>query len=62
MYDLSEKTLNDCLDVFIREFQKIHNEMRTEPDDKIQKELQKKVIIINTIINNLNKIKNLIKI
>jgi len=62
MYDLSEKSLNDCLDVFIREIQKIHNEMRTEPDDKIQKELQKKVIIINTIINNLNKIKNLIKI
>jgi hypothetical protein len=62
MYDLSDKSLNDCLDVFIREIQKIHNEMRTEEDEKIQRELQKKIALINTILNNLNKLKLLIKI
>jgi ribosomal protein L29 len=62
MYDLSDKSLNDCLDVFVRELQKLHNELRTEEDDKNIKEIQKKIALINTILNNLNKFKVLIKI
>ena len=42
MYDLSDKSINDCLDVFVRELQKLHNETRTEEDDKNIKEIQKK--------------------
>lgn len=62
MYDLSDKSINDCLDVFVRELQKLHNETRTEEDDKNIKEIQKKIALINTILNNLNKFKILIKI
>ena len=62
MYDLSDKSINDCLDVFVRELQKLHNETRTEEDDKNIKEIQKKIALINTILNNLSKFKILIKI
>lgn len=62
MYDLSDKSINDCLDVFVRELQKLHNETRTEEDAKNIKEIQKKIALINTILNNLNKFKILIKI
>ena len=62
MYDLSEKSLNDCLDVFVRELQRLHNDLRCEEDEKIQKDFQKRIAVINTLLNNFNKYKNLIKI
>lgn len=62
MYDLSDKSINDCLDVFVRELQKLHNEIRAEEDEKNIKDIQKKIALINTILNNLNKLKLLIKI
>ena len=61
MYDLSEKSLNDCLEVFIREIQKMHNEMRTEPDDKLQKDIQRKITILNAILTSLSKLKTYYK-
>ena len=62
MHDLSEKSLNDCLDVFVRELQKLHNELRNESDEKILRDIQKRIILTNNILNYLNKYKNLIKI
>ena len=63
IYDISEQSITNCYDTFTRELNSLHNNNnKVEPDDKAQKELQRKIAVINTILNNLNKFKTLIKI
>ena len=63
IYDISEQSITNCYDTFTRELNSLHNNNnKAEPDDKIQRELQRKIAVINTILNNLNKFKTLIKI
>lgn len=62
IYDISENSITTCYDTFSRELNSLHNNNRMEEDEKNIKEIQKKIAVINTILNNLNKLKLLIKI
>lgn len=62
IYDISENSIISCYDTFSRELNSLHNNNKMEEDDKNIKEIQKKIALINTILNNLNKLKLLIKI
>lgn len=62
IYDISENSITTCYDTFSRELNSLHNNNKMEEDEKNIKDIQKKIALINTILNNLNKLKLLIKI
>ena len=62
MFDITEQSITNLYDTFSRELLNLYTNIKTEPDTKNQKELQKKISIITNILSCLMKYKNLIKI
>jgi len=61
IYDITEQSLTNSYDTFSRELINLYNNIKTEEDVKNQKELQKKISIINNILNCLMKLKTCYK-
>ena len=61
--DLNESSLNNMYDIFSKEQMSLMNTMKTdkETDDKKEKELHKKMSLLNTIMMSILRFRNLLK-
>ena len=61
--DLNEQSLNNIYDLFSKEQMSLMNTIKTDKDieDKREKELHKKMSLINTIMINTLRYRNLLK-
>ena len=61
--DLSEQALNQMYDVFSKEQMSLMNTIKTnkDVDDKREKELHKKLTLLNAIMISLLRFRNLLK-
>lgn len=61
--DLNEQSLNNIYDVFSKEQMSLMNTIKTDKDieDKREKELHKKLTLLNTLMINTLRYRNLLK-
>ena len=61
--DLTEQSLNQIYDVFSKEQMSLMNTIKTDKDieDKREKELHKKLTLLNTIMISILRLRNLLK-
>ena len=63
IYDLTEQSITNCYDTFTRELNSLHNNNNKADEDEkqIQKDIQRKITILNAILTSLSKLKTYYK-